>query len=519
MKSLISVKVSCCADLLKDTKIQASQINWNKLGGNEVEIFRIIFWGFIFINSLLAIFTVFREKERDIAAIWAWLLVITMLPGFGFVIYLFLGRKISREKMFDIQAQERIGMPQLVESQKELIETQHYQIPEAEYVDKTMEMVTLFLESNDAVLTKGNKVEIISDGEEKFKKLIRDIKKAEHHVHLTYYIFRGDGIGKKLLHALEERAEKGVEVKVLFDPLGARVLGKHFFDKLKSFGGKAEPFFGHRFFLINLRLNYRNHRKIVVIDGKIGYTGGFNVGDDYLGLYEKMGYWRDTHLRIEGNGVLPLQTRFLMDWNASVKHDVVEYKQRYFPIVSFGGETDLQIVSSGPDSEVQAIKKGFIKMISMAKHSVYIQTPYFIPDDALMETIKIAIFSGIDVKVMIPNKPDHPFIYRATLSYAEELVDSGAEVYIYDNGFLHAKTMVIDEEIMSVGTANFDIRSFKLNFEVNTFIYDRVLAKSQVKLFKKDIEKSYLLTKNLIKDFSLWERFKQQFSRLFSPIL
>lgn len=482
-------------------------------------IFRTIFWAFIFINSLLAIFTVFREKERDIAAIWAWLLVITMLPGFGIVIYLFIGRKISKEKMFDIQAQERIGMPQLVNAQKELIENQHYQIPEADHVDKTMEMVTLFLESNDAVLTKGNKVDIISDGEEKFEKLISDIKRAEHHIHLTYYIFRGDDIGKKLLHALEERAEKGVEVKVLFDPLGARVLGKHFFDKLKSFGGKAEPFFGHRFFLINLRLNYRNHRKIVVIDGKIGYTGGFNVGDDYLGLYEKMGYWRDTHLRIEGNGVLPLQTRFLMDWNASAKHHAVEYEASYFPIATLDGKTDLQIVSSGPDNEVHAIKKGFIKMISMAKHSVYIQTPYLIPDEALMETIKIAIYSGIDVKIMIPNKPDHPFIYRATLSYAEELVENGAEVYIYDNGFLHSKTIVIDEEILSVGTANFDIRSFKLNFEVNTFIYDRILARKQVELFKKDIEQSYLLSKEIIDDFTLWEKFKQQFSRLFSPIL
>lgn len=484
-----------------------------------MEIFWMIFWIFIFFNSALAIFTVFREKERDIAAIWAWLLVITMLPGFGFMVYLFLGRKISKENIFDIQAQERIGMPQLVEAQKEMIEEQNYQIPEANYVDKTMEMVTLFLESSDAVLTKGNKIDIITDGEDKFKKLIADIKKAQHHIHLTYYIFRGDGIGKKLLSALEERAEQGVEVRVLFDPVGARILGKHFFDRLESFGGKAEPFFGHRFFLINLRLNYRNHRKIVVIDGKIAYTGGFNVGDDYLGLYEEMGYWRDTHLKIEGNGVLPLQTRFLMDWNASAKHHAVGYDEIYFPVTSLEGATDMQIVSSGPDSEVQAIKKGFIKMISMAKESVYIQTPYFIPDDALMETIKIAILSGIDVKVMLPNKPDHPFIYRATLSYAEELVESGAEVYIYDKGFLHAKTIVIDGEILSIGTANFDVRSFKLNFEINTFMYDRILAKEQVEIFKNDLKDSYLLTGEIIENFSLWERFKQQFSRLFSPIL
>ncbi|GAB2478253.1 cardiolipin synthase [Alkalibacterium psychrotolerans] len=484
-----------------------------------MSILSSLFWGFIFLNSALAVFTVFREKERDIAAIWAWLLVITMLPVFGFIIYLFLGRKISRESIFDLQSQEKIGLPQLVESQKKLIESENLDVPESAYQDKTFEMVRLFLESNDAVLTKGNKVEIISDGEDKFERLIRDIEKAEHHIHVTYYIFRGDDIGLRLLNALEERAKQGVEVKVLYDPVGARVLGKHFFDRLRTCGGEAEPFFGSRFFLINLRLNYRNHRKIVVIDGTVGYTGGFNVGDDYLGLYEDMGYWRDTHLRIEGNGVLSLQTRFLMDWNASAKDRTVEYKESYFPFSSLKGSTDMQIVSSGPDDEVHAIKKGFIKMISMAKETVLIQTPYFIPDEALMETIKVAILSGIDVKVMIPNKPDHPFIYRATLSYAEELIRSGAEVYIYDKGFLHSKAIVIDGEIVSIGTANFDIRSFKLNFEVNAFIYDRYLAKKQVELFKKDLHDSYSLTKEMIADYSKWEIFKQQFSRLFSPIL
>lgn len=484
-----------------------------------MNIISTLFWLAILLNSALAVFTVFREKERDIAAIWAWLLVITMLPGIGFVIYLFLGRKISKEKIFDIRSQERIGMAQLVESQKKLIESENLDVPESKYQDKTFELIQLFLNSNEAVLTKGNNVKLISDGDDKFDQLLKDISQAEHHIHVTYYIFRGDNIGTKLVRALEEKAKQGVKVKVLYDPVGARVLGKHFFDGLREVGGQAEPFFGSRFFLINLRLNYRNHRKIVVIDGKIGYTGGFNVGDDYLGLYEEMGYWRDTHLRIEGNGVLSLQTRFLMDWNASTKGKTIGYDEVYFPFSGLKGSTDMQIVSSGPDNEMHAIEKGFIKLISMAKESVYIQTPYFIPNEALMETIKIAILSGIDVKVMIPNKPDHPFIYRATLSYATELIDYGAEVYIYDSGFLHSKTIVIDEELLSVGTANFDIRSFKLNFEVNAFIYDRYLAKAQVELFQNDAMGSYLLTKEITAGYSKWELFKQQFSRLFSPIL
>ncbi|WP_027107569.1 cardiolipin synthase [Lacticigenium naphthae] len=483
-----------------------------------MDLFQLIVSFILFANIVLAIFTVFREK-RDIAATWAWLLVLVLIPVLGFIIYLFLGRKISKNQIFDIQSQEAIGVPQLVEAQKKLIDEDNFDLPESRYVDKTMEMVNLFLESSAAVLTKGNQVDILDDGKLKFEQLIKDIDTAQDHVHLTYYIFRADKIGRKLLHALEKRAEQGVKVKILYDPLGAKVLGNDFFDRLTQLGGKAEPFFGSPFLLLNLRLNYRNHRKIVIIDGKIGYTGGFNVGDDYLGEYEKMGYWRDTHLRIEGNGVLQLQTRFLMDWNASVKKHKMNYDLNYFPVAPLKGSTDLQIVSSGPDSELQAIKKGFLKMISMAKNTVYIQTPYFVPDESVIETLEVALLSGIDVKLMIPNKPDHPFIYRATLYYAAELVKKGGEVYIYDNGFLHSKTIMIDGEISSVGTANFDIRSFKLNFEVNTFIYDRKLTKKLEKLFFEDRENSYLLTVDMIDNFSLWESFKQKASRLLSPVL
>lgn len=198
---------------------------------------------------------------------------------------------------------------------------------------------------------------------------------------------------------------------------------------------------------------------------------------------------------------------------------MLAYESAYFPIIPAQGNKEVQIISSGPDSEDEAIKKGFIKMISLAKNSVYIQTPYFIPDDALKETLEIALLSGIEVKIMIPNKPDHPFIYQATLSYAEELMNMGAEIYIYNKGFLHAKTIVVDEELLSVGTANFDIRSFKLNFEVNAFVYDIELSWEQIKHFEEDVKDSFMLTQDFIDTYSLWDRFKQQFSRLLSPIL
>ncbi|MER2174514.1 MAG: cardiolipin synthase [Carnobacterium sp.] len=483
-----------------------------------MNIILYIILGLYFLNVLLSIITVFREK-RDIAATWAWLLVLILLPGIGFIFYLFIGKKLTREKIFDINSQENIGMPELVQAQKEMLADDEELLSERQASENAKEMASLFLESDESILTKGNKVELFTDGAKKFDSLIEDISKAEHHIHMIYYIIHNDKIGKRVLTALEERAAAGVEVLVIYDALGSRSLRPKFFKTLKKLGGKAEPFFGSKLPIVNLRFNYRNHRKIVVIDGKIGYTGGFNVGDEYLGEYKKFGYWRDTHLKIQGNAVLALQSRFLMDWNAAVSNHKLEYEENYFPLIDKKGHTNIQVVSSGPDSDLEQIKKGYIKMISMAKESVFIQTPYFVPDDSVLESIQIAVMSGIDVKIMIPNKPDHPFIYRATMYYAEAMVDAGAEVYIYDNGFLHAKTVVVDGDICSIGTANFDIRSFKLNFEVNVFIYDDKIAKQQEQFFYEDMKKSYLLTKEMLDNQSKWLKFKQIFSRLFSPIL
>ncbi|SHE73135.1 cardiolipin synthetase 2 [Atopostipes suicloacalis DSM 15692] len=484
--------------------------------------FYIFLSAIIAVNTLISVITVFSDRNRDIAAIWAWLLVLNIFPVIGLIIYLFLGRKISKEDIYNLREQSKVGLPKYLEIQNNIKIDQLEYIEKKDFNDpknKKFEMAKMLMRIEQPPISLDNEVEYFVDGREKFDQLIADIKKAEHHVHVSYYIFKGDKIGKRVVAALEEVAKKGVEVRVQYDPVGGRTLKKSLFQQLESYGGETDTSFGSKFHLLNIRLNYRNHRKIVVIDGKIGYVGGFNVGDDYLGEYENMGYWRDTHLRIEGTAVHQLQERFIIDWNASKKAELIAYEPYYFPVVESRGDTKIQIVSSGPDSELQQIKTGFLKMINLAKESIYIQTPYFIPDDALKETIELAVLSGVTVRLMIPNKPDHPFIYQATLSYAEELMNIGGEVYIYDKGFMHAKTIVIDDEITSVGTANFDIRSFKLNFEVNAFLYNKKTALEQVEYFEKDMKDSYLLTEEIIEAYSLWDRFKQQFSRLLSPIL
>lgn len=306
---------------------------------------------------------------------------------------------------------------------------------------------------------------------------------------------------------------------MLYDELGSRTLRKKFFKELREAGGHVEVFFPSKLRPINLRLNYRNHRKLVIIDGIIGYVGGFNVGDEYLGLNPKFGYWRDTHIRLQGTAVHAIQTRFILDWNQASHHHTLTYIPNHFPDYGPKGNVGMQIVTSGPDSEWEQIKNGYIKMISNAKRSILIQTPYFIPDASLLDALRIACLSGIDVNIMIPNKPDHAFVYWATLSYIGELLKAGATVYIYDNGFIHAKTIVVDDEIASVGTANIDVRSFRLNFEVNAFIYDITIAKKLVSTFKEDLLVSRKYTYEEYLQRPLWIRIKESVSRLLSPIL
>ncbi|TDQ40826.1 cardiolipin synthase [Aureibacillus halotolerans] len=477
----------------------------------------ILIYLLIALNFAFAIIVVFRER-RDIGATWAWLLVMFFLPGIGFITYLLFAQNLSRYHLFDSEDFNRRDYDQMAEKQLEAIHAGSFPYHNPETFEHS-DLLYLHLLNNKAVFTDDNKVELYADGNAKFTQLLTDIKAAKDTIHLQYYIFRNDQLGRDIIRALTEKATEGVEVKVLYDDLGSRTLRKRNFKDLVAHGGEIEAFFPSKFRIINIRLNYRNHRKIVVIDGKIGYIGGFNVGDEYLGRSEKFGYWRDNHLRIQGKAVYSLQARFILDWNQASKHHDISYEKRLFPQVETTGETGIQIVTSGPDSELEHIKYGYLKMISTAQKSIYIQSPYFIPDASVLDALRVACLSDIEVTIMIPNKPDHMFVYWATMSYIGELLKTGAKVYIYNKGFIHAKTIIVDDEISSVGTANIDVRSFKLNFEVNAFLYDKEIAMEISEKFREDIEVSTLLTYDAYEERSRWIRFKESISRLLSPIL
>jgi cardiolipin synthase len=317
---------------------------------------------------------------------------------------------------------------------------------------------------------------------------------------------------------LEKKAEEGVEVRLMFDSLGGRSITKERIDKLKKSGVKVASFFSSSIPFFNFKINYRNHRKIVVIDGEIGFIGGFNVGDEYIGLNPKIGYWRDTHLKIRGDAVVDLQTRFFLDWGHATKEDMM-YRPKYFPDTANNGTVGIQIISSGPDKLDEAIKRNYVKMINSAKESICIQTPYFVPDASVLEALKIAASSGIDVSIMIPCKPDHLFVYWATYWYCGELLQHGVKIYTYENGFIHAKTLVIDGIVSSVGTANFDVRSFRLNFEGNAIIYDTKISSKLRDYFIEDLNYSLELTREVYLERGIIIRFKESISRLLAPLL
>lgn len=470
----------------------------------------------IAINLLLLVGVLFFER-RDIGNTWAWILVLVFIPIVGFFIYLFLGRNMKQKNFYKLTEEERMEIDTEVDQQLSTVYLESIQ--QSPLLRSHGELIHMNLISSDALLSTNNDIQIFDDGHQKFDSLIADIQAAEKEVNIQYYIIQSDTLGARLRDALTERAKAGVKVRLLYDEVGSKKTSPKFFDELRAAGGEVEVFFPSFFRLINFRVNNRNHRKLAIIDGRIAYIGGFNVGDEYLGLDKKFGYWRDTHLRIQGKAVHHIQGKFILDWHRAGDNKPGEWEEYTFSEVPEYGKSPIQVVSSGPDSVTEHLKNMYIKLIVSAKKSIYIQTPYFIPDKSFMDACKIALLSGVDVRIMIPCKPDHPFVYWATWAYAGDLLDYGAKILLYDNGFLHAKTIVVDEEVAAVGTMNIDSRSFHLNFEVSAIVYDETVAKQLSELFLKDIEVSSELTPERYAERSAVIKFKEGISRLLSPVL
>lgn len=472
----------------------------------------------VIINMLLAVTIVFFQRKEP-KSVWAWLLLLYFVPVIGFIIYLLAGTDTHKRRMFRTkELEDRINGA--IRQQEHSIRNQELQKEEPEIAGYS-DLVYYNLESAGAMLSTDNAMRVFTDGNAKFDALLEDMRSARHYIHIQYYIIKNDVLFARMKDVILEKVKEGVEVRILFDGMGCRSVKHSYWKKLEAAGVKTAEFFPAFLRRFHLRINYRNHRKIVVIDGRVGYVGGFNIGKEYIGLDPKFGYWRDTHLRIEGSAVLSLQLRFVLDWNYAAKENLFQ-KEQYFELPvreKEAGHCEIQIVYSGPDSSLQNIRNNYLRLIAKAKKCIYIQTPYFIPDEAILNALIVAAHSGIEVNIMIPCKPDHPFVYWATYSYIGDMVMAGANCYTYENGFLHAKGLIADEDAMCYGTANMDIRSFRLNFEVSAVVYDNEQVRGMVEIFKEDLKSCRQITRDVYNRRSLVIRVKEQFCRLLSPVL
>ena len=471
------------------------------------------------LNSIIALGLIFFDRKSSTATL-GWIMILFLLPVFGLILYLVLSQNIARYKIYKLNSREN--------AENNLIMLNHKMDLDFDFANtdnpvlqKWKNMISMNVDFADSMLTYNDCVQLIFDGREMFEKLCQDIINAKYTIKMEYYILKDDFVGKKIISLLTEKAKQGVKVRLLLDAMGSRSVNESDFADFVAAGGEFTFFFKPRIRNLYINFNYRNHRKLVIIDNEIGYIGGFNIAKEYLGLKKKFGYWRDTQLIIKGNSLISLNERFYLDWRyASGDFSINTIEQSInYSYSEDRGNIPIQIVNCGPESPKEEIKWAMMKMINGAKKSIYIQTPYLVPDEPMIESLAMAARSGIDVKIMIPCMPDHPFVYRTTLYNAGKLIDEGAKIYIYKNGFLHAKTLSVDGEVCTIGSSNFDIRSFRLNFESNAFVYDSGTSYQLEKQFELDMEKSTEYTVEDRANISKWEKFLESISRLLTEVL
>ena len=482
------------------------------------EVFKIALYVLLAAYAVTALLTVFliilenRSPEKTVS----WTLVIILLPLAGFVLYLFFGRNFRKQKIFS--GKELADLLQIESlSEKQLLDLSKKRFSENARVKDKMSLIRLLINNNKALLTEKNKLTVLNNGKEKFPAVMEALSAAKDHIHLEYYIIENDKIGNRIKDILIEKAKSGVEVRVIYDDVGSRNLSKRYIVSLAEAGVEIYPFMPVLFPQLTTKMNYRNHRKVIIVDGKVGFIGGMNIADRYLEGDEELGIWRDTQLKIEGEAVQSLQVVFLTDWHFASGKMISDSK--YFPESEIEYIKPVQIASSGPDSDWASIMQVYFAAIAAAKEYIYIVTPYFMPNESVLTALKTAALGGADVRILLPGKSDVRVVYWGTKSYVEELLEAGIKVYFYQKGFVHSKIMVVDDIFCSIGTANMDLRSFHENFEINALVYDSEVATMLKSQFFKDLEKSKEVLFTEFSQRPLFEKFKESIARLFSPLL
>ena len=478
----------------------------------QIEVFRYL--SIIISISVILIGVMIFFENRHPTQTLTWLVVFGSFPLVGFVFYLLFGRNYRKEKKF----REKYFL-----DKKAFIMNRGENDPVSEEKliklgDYRQNLFALAQKIGNSPISFATSTKVLTNGEETFYDILGALKKATHHIHLEYYIVRSDDLGHQIKDLLIEKAKQGVKVRFLYDAVGSWQLSKKFIHELSDAGIQMQAFGPVKLPFLNSKFNFRNHRKIIVIDGTVGFVGGLNIGDEYLGKVVSFGFWRDTHLMITGEAVRTLQLIFLQDWYYMTNDSLltVEYLSPQLEENIHGG---VQLISGGPDNELSVIKNIFFSMITSARKSVWIATPYFIPDEDIFSAIKIAALSGIDVRILVPQRPDKRIVFHASRSYFPELLEAGVKIYEYKKGFMHSKLIIVDDELASIGTSNMDMRSFHLNFEVNAFLYRTRSTQKLVDEYLKDLQESIQIESITFNKRHLGLRLLESTSRLLSPLL
>ncbi|NLM68113.1 MAG: cardiolipin synthase [Enterococcus sp.] len=487
----------------------------------------LIFDSFLILTVLIEILSILISgyliffDERNSTSKFAWLFAILILPFIGILLFILIGRNPKTRRFTKVQKEN------IRKLHKHLV-TLFQQNPEWKVEDHFLSKELFFLSGNYAL--KKNELCSLADGETAYQAILNDIRKARHHIHLFFFIYKADETGIELAEVLKEKATQGIEVRFMYDSVGSIKLPYQFIDQLKEAGVEVRPFDLVNSPLLSTRINWRNHRKMVIIDGEIAHIGGMNLGNEYRSLTNKFTYWRDTNLRIKGPATLEVQAVFLHDWiyfenEVTAITPFLEQSTVYFPTSVFNHSEEAietcQIVFGGPYDEENIIRDAFMDSIGKATTSIKIASPYFVPDEEALSAIRRAARSGIQVQVMMPGKGDRAISYYGNTSFINRLLSAGVEVYFYDKeAFLHCKYMIIDDQVATIGSTNFDVRSFYLNHEISAFIYGPSQAVAEiVQQFTTDLARCEQVTLSQRARRPISQRVKEKLSEFFAPLL
>ena len=457
-------------------------------------------------------------KNKNPVKTLSFLFVLAILPFLGILIYYFFGQDYRKYKIFE---KKYIFDNETLKKWRKAFRLDQEERSDFkdEFGEGIFKLYSLLRHNEKAILTFDNEVDLLINGEQKFERLKKDLANAEDHIHMEYFVFLDDEQGIGIIEILCEKARNGVQVKLIYDDVGSNITSRSK-RLLTNSGVEHYPFLPVLFSNSTSKINYRNHRKIVVIDGQIGYLGGINIDKKYNNNFQNNRYWRDTHMRIQGAAVGSLQSSFFLSWNFVAKKDI-ELNQKYFPKAKPGINNPIavQIIASGPDTDWENIMEAMFTAINTARKHICITTPYLIPNSQILTALTTASRSGVDVKIIIPRKSDSWAAQYATDSYIEQLARSGIRIFRYTKGFVHAKTMIIDDVFSSIGTANLDYRSFSLNFEINALIYNKGINQQMRHFFEMDMKESEEVDYERWKQRGVTRRLQESFSRLWAPLL